>query len=135
MKKKICIVVANYYPDISKQLLTGSLKVLKKNNLNNIKIIYVPGIFEIPYIISKNISKFDAFISLGCVIKGETLHFELITESTTNALMQLSIIKKKPICHGIIACFNKKQALERSNIHKKDKGGETAKALLKVFEI
>ena len=135
MKKKICLVIANYYPNISKELIRGSLRVLKKRNFLNYKIINVPGIFEIPYIISKNIYKFDAFVALGCVIKGETSHFELISRSTTNAIMNLSIKYKKPIGHGIIACSSKKQAQKRSDIDKKDKGGETTKSVLKVLEI
>ena len=75
MKKKICLVIANYYPIISNSLIIGATKTLKKNNLKVAKKIIAPGVFEIPIIISKNINKFDAFIALGCVIKGETPHF------------------------------------------------------------
>ena len=132
---KICIVITNYYPKISKDLLFGASNVLKGNGLKNYKKITVPGIFEIPLIISRNVNSFDAFIALGCVIKGETPHFDFISKATINAIMNLSITHKKPIGNGIITCLNKKQASERSNPHKKDKGGEAAKAILSVLEI
>ena len=132
---KICIVITNYYPKISKDLLFGASNVLKENGLKNYKKITVPGIFEIPLIISRNVNSFDAFIALGCVIKGETPHFDFISKATINAIMNLSITYKKPIGNGIITCLNKKQASERSNPHKKDKGGEAAKAILSVLGI
>ena len=132
---KICIVITNYYPGISKDLLFGASNVLKGNGLKNYKKITVPGIFEIPVIISRNVNSFDAFIALGCVIKGETPHFDFISKATINAIMNLSITYKKPIGNGIITCLNKKQASERSNPHKKDKGGEAAKAILSVLGI
>ena len=135
MTKKICIVISNYYPKISDDLLIGTLQVLKKNNFRNYKKIKVPGIFELPLIIAKNIQFYDGFIALGCVIKGETPHFSLISKATTNAIMNLTITYKKPIGNGIISCLNKKQALERSNPNKKNKGGETAKAVLSILKI
>ena len=133
MKKKICIVIANYYPEISKELLKGSIKVLKYNNIKNFKIIYSPGIFEIPVIISRNINKYQGFVALGCVIKGETPHFDFISKSTFDAIMNLSINYKKPIGNGIITCLNKKQPLKRSNNKKKNKRGEATKAALSVL--
>ena len=87
---KICIVIADYYPKISKDLLSGSLNVLKKNRINKIKVIHAPGVFEIPVIISKNIQLYDAFVALGCVIRGQTPHFNYISSASINALMDLS---------------------------------------------
>ena len=130
---KICIVVANFYPKISKELLIGATKLLKAHRLKNYKKILVPGIFEIPLIISKNIDKYDAFVALGCVIKGETPHFKFISKSTIDGIMKLSIDHKKPIGNGIITCLNKKQARERADQNKKNKGGETAKAVISVL--
>ena len=127
---KICIVIANYYPKISKDLLTGAEKVLRSYGIKKYKKIIAPGVFEIPVILSKNISSYDAFICLGCVIKGETPHFNLISKAAINGIMQLSVSYKKPIGNGIITCLNKKQALIRSNPYKKNKGGESAKAIL-----
>ena len=127
---KICVVVANYYPSISKSLIKGVSKILKKNKINNFKKIFVPGVFEIPVIISKNVKKYDGFIALGCVIKGETPHFDFISKSAINAIMFLSIINKKPIGNGILTCLNKNQAIVRANPRKKNKGGEAANAMI-----
>ena len=132
---KIFIVIANYYPEISNELFNGAIKVLKKNGIKNYKKKLVPGIFEIPTTIARNANNYDGFIALGCVIKGKTPHFNFITKATLNGLMNLSIINKKPIGNGIITCLNKKQALERSNPMKKNKGGEAAKATLSVLGI
>ena len=126
MKKKILIVNANYYKDISNGLLSSALKSIPR--LSKIKIIKVPGVFEIPVTISKNLKKFDAFIALGCVIKGQTPHFDFISKSTTDALMTLSITSKKPIGNGVITCLSKKQAVERGK-----KGSEAAEAVLSVL--
>tara|TARA_B100001765_G_scaffold112092_1_gene69728 strand:- start:252 stop:659 length:408 start_codon:yes stop_codon:yes gene_type:complete len=135
MKTKVCIVIANYYPKISKGLLNGALKVLGKNNSIKYKIIFAPGVFEVPVIISKNMHIYDAFVALGCVIKGKTPHFNFISKATTDAIMHLSITNKKPIGNGIITCLNKKQALSRSDPKKKNKGKEAAKAILSVLKI
>ena len=126
MKKKYLIVISNYYEDISKGLLDSALKLIPKSNI--IKIITVPGIFEIPVTISKNINKFDAFLALGCVIKGETPHFDFISQASTNAIMDLSINSKKPIGNGIITCLNMRQAKAR-----KKKGAEAAKAVISIL--
>ena len=126
MKKKYLIILANYYEDIAKGLLDSALKLIPKSNI--IKIIKVPGVFEIPVTISKNIKKYDAFLALGCVIKGETPHFDFISQASTNAIMDLSIRNQKPIGNGIITCLNMKQAKVR-----KKKGAEAAKAVISVL--
>ncbi len=126
MKKKILIVVANYYENIARSLLNNAKNKIKKNF--SIKVINVPGAFEIPVTISKNLNKFDGFIALGCVIKGQTPHFDFISIATTDALMTLSITSRKPIGNGVITCLNKKQALARGQ-----KGSEAAEAVLSVL--
>ena len=129
MKPKILIVTARYYKDFSQNLEFNASGVL--NNKAKYKFVSVPGVFEIPVIISKNIKKYDAFLALGCVIKGETPHFDFISSATTNAIMKLSIEHKKPIGNGIITCLNMNQAKARS----KSKGIEAAKAVLSVLKI
>tara|TARA_B100001540_G_scaffold270580_1_gene253862 strand:+ start:49 stop:453 length:405 start_codon:yes stop_codon:yes gene_type:complete len=131
MKYKILIVSANYYSDISNNLIKKAKSFLKKKA--SVKIINVPGVFEIPVVISKNIKKFDGFIALGCVIKGQTPHFHFISQASTNAIMNLSVKYKKPISNGIITCLNNKQAKARSNNNKKNKGFEASKAVLSVL--
>ena len=132
MKTNICIILAKYYPNISENLLLGATQYLKKNK-KNFKVIETSGVFEIPVIISINIKKFDAFIALGCVIKGQTPHFDFISQSTTDALMNLAVNNKKPIGNGIITCLNMNQAVERSHHKKKNKGREAANAVLSVL--
>tara|TARA_B100000575_G_scaffold287729_1_gene286527 strand:+ start:576 stop:965 length:390 start_codon:yes stop_codon:yes gene_type:complete len=126
MNKKFLIVNANYYQDISSGLLKSALEIIPKKN--KIKIINVPGVFEIPVTISKNSKRFDAFIALGCVIKGQTPHFDFISQASTDAIMKLSIYTRKPIGNGIITCLNMKQAIAR-----KKKGAEAAQAILSVL--
>ena len=132
--KKILIVSAEYYPEITMTMETDVIDCLKKwkdfsteNSRNDLE--NVPGIFEIPVIIAKNIKKYDGFIALGCVIKGETPHFNFISQATIDAIMKLSIDYKKPIGNGIITCLNKNQAEVRS----KTKGQEAANAVIAVL--
>ena len=142
MKKKVLIVCANYYWRI-----TLSLKVDAESILDEAKIKHecldVPGVFEIPVVIAKNIKKYDGFVALGCVIKGETPHFDFISKTTFEGLMNLSILHKKPIGNGIITALNSSQATQRSGDPKlvfgknlkKGKGCEAAKAVASILEI
>ena len=129
MKPKILIVSARYYEDFSKSLELYAVSTLGVKKLKY-KIISVPGVFEIPVVIAKNIKKYDGFIALGCVIKGETPHFDFISQATIDAIMKLSIDYKKPIGNGIITSLNKLQAAHRS----KKKGSEAANAVIKVLD-
>jgi len=159
MKIKVCIVLAHYYKDIAADLEKGAKLVLDKykkfenpvwKNVDNDRVFnmlkegsheleykqrFVPGVFEIPSMIAINIEDFDAFIALGCVIKGETPHFDFISKAAINGIMNLSINHKKPIMNGIITCLNKKQAKERADPKKKDKGGEAARAFIRLWGI
>ena len=123
---KILIVVADYYKDIAKGLLNSANEKLSKNFL--VKVTTVPGAFEIPIAIAKNIKKYDGFIALGCVIKGQTPHFDFISQAATNAIMNLGVEYKKPIGNGIITCLNMKQAIAR-----KKKGAEAASAVISIL--
>ena len=125
MTKKILIVVASYYKNISDGLLASAKKKLPKH----VSLITVPGVFEIPVAIARNIKKFDGFVALGCVIKGETPHFDLISKATIDGIMKLSIEHKKPIGNGIVTCLNHKQALSR-----RKKGQEATAAVLSVLD-
>jgi 6,7-dimethyl-8-ribityllumazine synthase len=126
MKKKYLIVVADYYKDIAKGLFNSANDLLPKSSL--VKTIYVPGVFEIPVTISKNINKYDGFLALGCVIKGQTPHFDFISQASTDAIMRISVESKKPIGNGIITCLNMNQAKAR-----KKKGREAAEAVISVL--
>jgi 6,7-dimethyl-8-ribityllumazine synthase len=126
VKKKILIVVASYYENIARSLLKSAKNKIK--NKCSIVVIRVPGAFEIPVTIAKHLKKFHGFIALGCVIRGQTPHFDFISKSTTDALMTLSITSKKPVGNGVITCLNKKQAVVRGK-----KGSEAAEAVLSVL--
>ena len=128
MKKKVLIIQANYYKDISTALLKSAKNELK--NFAKINVISVPGVFEIPVVISKNLKKYDGFVALGCVIKGQTPHFDFISKSTTDAIMNISVESKKPVGNGIITCLNKKQALARGK-----KGREAANAVRSILSL
>ena len=134
--KKILIINANYYKNISNNLVIGASKILKNCDVKS-SIINVPGVFEAPFVLSKYIQKFDGFIVLGCVIKGETPHFELICKSSFDAIMKISINFIKPVGNGIITALNMKQAINRSSLTKKlskpNKGVEAAKAVINVL--
>tara|TARA_Y100000748_G_C15297472_1_gene410957 strand:+ start:126 stop:512 length:387 start_codon:yes stop_codon:yes gene_type:complete len=127
MKKKILIVVADYYKKISDGLLRSAQSKLQ--GTYSISVIKVPGVFEIPVTISKNIKKFDAFLALGCVIKGQTPHFDFISTASTNAIMQLSINSNKPVGNGILTCLNMRQAKARVK-----KGIEASSAIISVLK-
>jgi 6,7-dimethyl-8-ribityllumazine synthase len=134
--KKILIVNSNYYEKISDNLVDNAKKKLSSSKFKVSKID-VPGIFEISIAIRKNIKKFDAFIALGCVIKGQTPHFDLICSSTFHAILKLSIDFNKPIGNGIITALNTKQAIERSkksSLKKPNKGAEAAKAIISIIK-
>ena len=130
MNKKICIVQSTYNEDITNTLSKTASLEPKNSGINKIDKIMVPGAFEIPGVIARLVQKYDGFVAIGCIIKGETLNFDLISYSITNGIMQISIDEKKPIGNGIITCFNKNQAMSRL-----DKGKEAAKAVLKVLEL
>ena len=129
MKKKIkiCIVRSKY--NQTAKLLKSATKELVKRKISY-KILEVPGAFEIPVVISKNINKFDGFIALGSIIRGDTPNFDFISSAITNGLIQLSILSKKPIGNAVLTCLNKKQAKLRVK-----KGYEAAIAVSEVFNV
>tara|TARA_B100001750_G_C15191782_1_gene439210 strand:+ start:60 stop:455 length:396 start_codon:yes stop_codon:yes gene_type:complete len=130
MKTKICIVESVYNEDITEKLSSGANKELKNSGINKVDVVKVPGAFEIPGMIAKLSKKYDGFIAIGCVIKGETANFDLICNAITNGIMQISINEKKPVGNAILTCFNKDQAFKRL-----DKGKEAARAVFKVLKI
>ena len=140
MKKKISlkvqIIVADYYKDISDSLTKSATSILKKNKID-FDIIYVPGVYEIPQLIKWNIKKnnINLYIALGCVIRGQTYHFEVISDSVGKALLDL--VNNNPntlISNGIINAYKKKQALDRSKSNNKNKGEEAANAMIRMIQ-
>ena len=123
---KICIITSNTHPEITGAMELKTIDQLKRNKKAKIYTRKVQGSFEIPYAISTiiNEKKYEGFIAIGCIIKGQTPNFEFISNAITNAIINLSITYKKPIGNAVITCLNKKQANER--LHK---GSEAAKAV------
>ena len=134
--KKILVVNSNYYKDISANLLLSSKKKLLKKKFK-VSILDIPGAFEIPIAIRKNINKFDGFVALGCVIKGQTPHFDLLCSSLFNSILNLSIKYNKPIGNGVITALNLNQANQRSKktkFNKPNKGSEAANAVVTILK-
>ena len=134
--KKILVVNSNYYKDISENLLLSSKKKLLKKKFK-VSILDIPGAFEIPIAIRKNINKFDGFVALGCVIKGQTPHFDLLCSSLFNSILNLSIKYNKPIGNGVITALNLNQANQRSKktkFNKPNKGSEAANAVISILK-
>ena len=134
--KKILILNSDYYKDISKNLMLNAKKKLTQNKFSVYKLD-VPGVYEIPIAIKKNIKKYAGFVALGCVIKGETPHFDFICSSVFNSILSISTNYSKPIGNGIITALNKNQAKNRSAINgknKSNKGSEAANAVIMILK-
>ena len=134
--KNILIVNSNYYKEISNNLVLNTKKKLLKVKFK-ISILNIPGAFEIPISIRKNINKFDGFVALGCVIKGQTPHFDLLCSSLFNSILSLSIKYNKPIGNGVITALNLNQAKQRSkktSFNKQNKGSEAADAVISILK-
>ena len=129
MKKKIKIcIVRSKYNDTT-LLLKSATKELNKRKIYY-KILEVPGAYEIPVVIARNINKFDGFIAVVSIIKGQTPNFDFISTAITNGLMQLSILNRKPIGNAVLTCLNEKQAKLRAR-----KGFEAAIAVSEVLNV
>ncbi len=123
--KKILVVLSRY--NETSYLLKSAKTVLNKKKVKW-SIIKVNGAFEIPVIISRNIKKYDAFVALGIIIKGQTPNFNFISQAITNGMMNLAILSKKPIGNGILTCLNYKQAKKRYK-----KGADAVNAVLDIL--
>lgn len=134
MKNKILIVVSNYYQQISDNLILGSKQYLNENNIEY-EIISTSGCYEIPFVINRSINDYKGFVALGCIIRGETYHFEIIANECGRKIMDLSLDNKKPIGFGILTCENLDQAIIRSDPNMKNKGKEATHACLQLLDI
>ena len=130
MKVKICVVISTYNEDITNELYNSAKIELNKSGIKKFDVFKVPGAFEIPVTIAKLLKKYDGFIAIGCIIKGQTSNFDLISNAITNGIMNISIHQKKPIGNSILTLFNRDQANQRY-----DKGKEAAIAVLEVLKI
>lgn len=138
-KIKIAVIKSSFNEKITNGLLNGALKYFKSCsiNINNIEIFTVPGAFEIPFIAKQlcNNKKYDGILCLGAVIKGETAHFEYISQSAAYGIMKLNLISSIPVSFGILTCYNTKQAISRSSDNSNNKGTEAACALIETIQL
>ena len=134
---KILVIEARYYTAISDALLEGALDVLQVAKADITKVV-VPGALEIPHVISMAEaakSGFDGYVALGCVIRGETTHYDYVCGESARAIMDLAVNQQLAIGNGIITVENEDQAWARAKKDKKDKGGFAANATLKMIKI
>ena len=132
-KLKICIVSAPYYTDITENLIRGALNVLKRINADT-EIVEVSGALEIPTAIKLMENQFDGFIAVGCVIRGETTHYEIVSTESSRGLANLGL-EKVCIGNAILTVENRLQAEKRADPKIFDKGGEACNALLSIIKI
>ena len=135
---RVLIIEARYYEDISNALLDGAMDALKKYQGLEIITITVPGALEIPHVISiaeKEAAGYDGYIALGCVIRGETTHYDYVCTESARALMDLAIGKQLAIGNGIITVENSDQAWARADLNRKNKGGFAAETVLRMISI
>ena len=135
------IVEARFYDDIQDALLEGAVAELKAAKVSH-DVITVPGALEIPAAIAMAIEAgekggkpYDAAIALGCVIKGETIHFEIVSMESSRGLMDLAVTKKFPLGNGILTVNNEEQAWARARASELNKGGDAARAALAMLRI
>ena len=137
INKKVLIIISKYYKDISENLLKSAITFLEENSIL-FDVIEVPGALEIPQVLNfqvKNSNNFkfayEGYIALGCVIKGETYHFEIVSNETNRGLMKIALKHFFPLGNGVITAYNYDQALKRSL----DKGKEAAQACYELIKI
>ena len=137
-RKKIAVVVSQFNGEVTEGLLSGALDELKSRGVDekDIFVYRTPGAFEIPLMAKKlcESKKFSAVICLGAVIKGETAHFEYISEAVTHGIMQVSLECGMPVGFGVLTAYTDEQAMERSKPGEGNKGAEAARAALEMIE-
>jgi 6,7-dimethyl-8-ribityllumazine synthase len=134
--KKILIITAGFYKNYEQLLLNAAIAELDKAGVKH-KTLEVPGCFEIPAALSMAIksNKYDGFVTLGCVIRGETTHYDYVCNECARGINQLAMEKNVAVGFGIITAENDKQALVRSDAAQKNVGGRAALACLAMIEI
>jgi 6,7-dimethyl-8-ribityllumazine synthase len=138
---RILIVEARFYDAIADALLAGAMKALKEAKAE-VDVVSVPGALEIPTAIAiaadaaqRNRKPYDGAVGLGCVIRGETIHFEIVSNLSAKGLMELSVERRLPIGNGIITVENEAQAFARARMEDQDTGGDAARAALALIAL
>ena len=131
--QKITIVASKWNAELVQELIKSGSAHLEALGISNFKTVYVPGAWELVHAAQRELAHADGVIAFGVVIRGETTHYELISESVAQGLMQVSIKSKKPIAFGLIASENLNQAKERVSPKKLNKGREIAQSLVEML--
>ena len=135
-KAKVVIISSSWHLDICNDLIAGATRALEAAEVKKIKVIYVPGSFEIPLAAQKMFEKgYDAVIAVGLVLKGETPHFDYVCQGVTQGVMDVQLKWSKPVGYGVLMCDNLEQAIARSGRagSKEDKGYDSAIAALSLM--
>ena len=133
VNKKITIVASKWNAELVDELLESGKAHLEELGFTNIKTVNVPGAWELVHAAQRELADADGVIAYGVVIRGETTHYELISESAAHGLMQVSVNANKPIGFGLIAAENLSQAKERTDASKLNKGKEIAQSLVEML--
>ena len=131
--KKILIISSNFYPEISENLIKGATKLLDSKKIMY-DILSVPGSMEIPLFLKKKKNDFSGYIILGCIIKGETDHYEVVKHITLSKIYEFSYANNFPVSNALLTVDSYSQALERSRIDKKNLGENAAKVCLELID-
>jgi 6,7-dimethyl-8-ribityllumazine synthase len=135
--KKIAIVAASWHAEIVEAMVDRAVSELERVGASQISIFRVPGSFEIPVMVANLIEKFDGFITLGLVLRGETAHFEYVCSGVTQGIVEISVSSKKPIAFGVLMCETVDQAINRSGVpgSAENKGVECAQAVIATLNV
>jgi 6,7-dimethyl-8-ribityllumazine synthase len=135
---KALIIEADFYTQISGLLRAGAISVLEEAGIEH-DVVVVPGALEIPaallFAVENNLKTYDCFVVLGCVIRGETSHYDIVCNESARGLYNLSLQYSLALGNGILTVENEEQAIERADPQKKDKGGAAAKAALHMLAV
>jgi 6,7-dimethyl-8-ribityllumazine synthase len=131
---RILIVLSPYYAEISSSLVEGAQREIAKNGATAERVP-VPGAFEIPGAIALAADRYDGFVALGCVIRGQTSHYDYVCGESARGLMDLTVQKKLAIGYGIVTVENMEQAKARAFLDRGDKGGDAAHACLAMVAL
>jgi 6,7-dimethyl-8-ribityllumazine synthase len=138
---RILIVESRFYHDISEELLKGATRALEEAGVSYDRVM-VPGSLEIPVAIAIAVDAaqrkrraYDGVVALGCVIRGDTIHFEIVSEQSARGLMDLAVARKLPIGNGILTVDTDAQAFSRAKVDEGDKGGDAARAALAMVRL
>lgn len=134
LKGKVLILEARFHENITDMLVKGAIGILEQSGIKYERLS-VPGSFEIPGAIKFAMNMYDGFVALGCVIRGETSHFEYVCAESARGLMALTMEHNMAIGYGVLTCDNEQQAIERADPKQLDKGGDAALACLRMIEL